>query len=148
MLNCFGRRNADDDEDEDEDDDLELCNDEDADENDEDCDEEGCEVDPEELALWDEAGATGNPKDYYFKVAHDPNHHCPTMITITPKKYFDAEGYLWDQHISLECGGPLDIEYAEIAEGIFEPLDEGDTVASIEADLRSRGFIHNPNLPC
>jgi len=106
------------------------------------------ELEEEDLELFEEAGITVDPKDYYFKVFTHPNGEVPISITIVPKKHYDANGYWYDQHISQEAGGLLKLapDYYELAEVECEPADPKATVASIEADLKARGLIHNPNL--
>lgn len=136
--------------DSDDSDDLDLDDDlsfEDEDEEDEDCDEDD---DGDEWSREDQvnAGATESPSDYYFKATAAPDSLiAPIMILITPKQYFDTEGCQWDGHVSVDCGGPLNLpDYEELAEGMFAPVDETATIASVEKDLKSRGFMFNNNL--
>ena len=106
------------------------------------------ELDEDDLEYLREAGATKNPADYYFQVFSDPESDTPLFAIITPKKYFDDNGYQFDGHISQEAGGllHLDPDYDELAEGSVEASDESATKASIEADLKARGFIPHLNL--
>lgn len=106
------------------------------------------ELEEEDLEMFDEVGMTIDPKDYYFKVSTDPACEPPIWVIITPKKFYDTNGFWFDGHISQEAGGLLKLapDYYELAEGEFEASDPKATVASIEADLNARGFIHNPNL--
>jgi len=101
----------------------------------------------EDQAVWDEAGATDKPRDYYFKVVCDPGNINPIMILITPKSFWDANQYTWDQHVSQDAGGPLGLPgYEELAEGTFAPEAETASAASVERDLIQRGLILNPKL--
>jgi hypothetical protein len=97
--------------------------------------------------LLNEVGLTQNPSDYYFKVGMCQDFNTPYAI-ITPKKFLDDNGYQYDGHITQEAGGLLALhpEYCELEEGSVGPEDPAATQASVEADLRARGFIHNPNL--
>jgi len=106
------------------------------------------ELEEEDLELFVEAGVTVDPKDYYFKVFSDSMHEPQIWVTITPKQFYDANGYLFGQHISQEAGGLLKLapDYYELCEGDCEASDPNATVASVEADMKSRGFIHNQNL--
>jgi hypothetical protein len=106
------------------------------------------ELEEEDLELFEEAGITIHPKDYYFKVFTNPDCETPLSVTIIPKKYYDKTGVWYDQHISQEAGGLLKLapDYYELSEVECEASDPNATVASIEADLKTRGFIHNPNL--
>lgn len=116
-------------------------------------------LDEGRLKYFEEDGITTEPKDYYFKVfthpdgsygsVFKPGCEVPISITIVPKKHYDANGGIWyDQHISQAAGGLLKLapDYNELAEVECEPTDPNATVASIEADLKARGLIHNPNL--
>ena len=88
--------------------------------------------------LYKEAGATSNPKDYYFAIGI-------TGIYITPSKYLDEHGYMFDQHISVKAGGFLDIEYEELGEGYFgKPSMSFDDIVVDLADYY--GLIHNPDM--
>ncbi len=106
------------------------------------------ELDEEDLEYLREAGATKNPADYYFKVYFQSESEIPLFTVITPKKYFDDNGYQFDGHISQEAGGLLRLapEYYELTEGAVEAIDESATRSSIEVDLTARGFIMNLNL--
>jgi len=111
------------------------------------------ELDEDDLEYLREAGATKNPADYYFQVFYDPAAQAPESDTplfaiITPKKYFDDNGYQFDGHISQEAGGLLRLapDYYELEEGSVEPGDESATFASMEADLKARGFIPHLSL--
>ena len=108
------------------------------------------EIEEEELEFFAEAGVTFSPSDYYFKmwIAPEPDYILPFCATITPKKFFDANGYHYDGHVTQEAGGLLALhpEYGEEAEGSVSPFDQNMTAAEMEADLIKRGFIHNPGL--
>jgi len=111
------------------------------------------ELDKEDLPYFiealREAGATKNPADYYFQVFSDPESAIvPLYAFITPKKCLDDTGIPFDQHISQEAGGLLRLapDYYELEEGSVEPGDESATFASMEADLKARGFIPHSNL--
>jgi len=106
------------------------------------------ELEEDDLELFEEAGLTVYPKDYYFKASFDLGQDPSLWVIITPKKFYDTNGYWFDGHISQEAGGLLKLapDYYEMAEGEFEASGPYPTVVSIEADLKARGFIHNPNL--
>jgi len=44
-----------------------------------------------------------------------------TCVAICPKAYWDKEKCLWDDHISVDCGGPLTLpdEFEEVEEAQF-----------------------------
>lgn len=95
-----------------------------------------------------EAGITQNPKDYYFKVEHNPDHDPPVWAIIQPKKYFDTNGCWFDGHVTLDAGGLLDLDpdYCELCEGEVESSNESITLQAMQADLLARGFELNPKL--
>jgi len=104
------------------------------------------ELDLETQQLFAEAGVTANPKDYYFKAEQMPNEDLgQTMVTICPKKYFDAEGHLFDQHLSLDAGGLLDLgdRFEELQEAMF---GFDGSVAQAEKILTKRGMTLNSKL--
>jgi hypothetical protein len=106
------------------------------------------EFEEDELEFLAEAGATFSPSDYYFKVFSQPDSFCPLYATITPKKYYDDNGFQFDGHVTQSAGGLLAIHqaYGEEMEGMISPFDPSLTEAAMNADLRKRGFVHNPNL--
>ena len=94
--------------------------------------------------LLNEVGLTQNPADYYFNMHTDPSFQQPFAV-ITPKKFFDANGYQYDGHVTQEAGGLLALhpEYSEETEGSIAAWDENLTQAQMRADLLARGFIEN-----
>lgn len=106
------------------------------------------DYDEEELEFLQEAGATKDPKDYYFRVDTSPDGFIPIYAVLCPRKFWDKHGYLFDGHVTREAGGllALDPEYSELTEAQIGPNDENMTMLQMEQDLRQRGFVHNPNL--
>ena len=105
------------------------------------------DMDPDSIQMYAEAGASNNPSDYYFRVESTPDSLLgPIMISICPKKHFDAEGYLFDQHLTQDNGGPLQLDprFEELQEAIF-----GFDGAATEAEdlLKKMGMTLNPQLP-
>lgn len=67
-----------------------------------------------------EAGISNNPADYYFAAFVDQEYGTGkrTCAMICPRKYFDREGYCWDNHLLhiLEIPG-----FAEDMEAMISP---------------------------
>jgi len=108
---------------------------------------EFADYDEEELEFLQEAGATKDPKDYYFNVIETSDSVTPLFAVIVPKKFWDDNGYLFDGHLTREAGGllALDPEYGELAEANIEP-NTPMTRIQMEQDLKRRGFVHNPQV--
>lgn len=88
-----------------------------------------------------------NPADYYFNATYVADSLIPgTHIVICPKVFFDKHGYLYDQHISREAGGPLDLPETleELQEALF--LYTGSVADAIDV-LTNLGMELNPRLP-
>jgi len=101
------------------------------------------EMDAESQELYDEAGAASNPKDYYFWAENSRDSYLSgTQIAICPKKFYDANGYQFDQHLTIDSGGLLDLPEVleEIAEASF--VFDG-SVADAETILINLGMTKN-----
>jgi hypothetical protein len=93
--------------------------------------------------VYAEAGATVNPRDYYFYAIHKTNSLIGgTWVFICPKSFFDKEGYQFDQHLSIDAGGPLNLPdpFDEVAETQF--IFNG-SVAQAESILKNMGMTRN-----
>lgn len=94
-----------------------------------------------------EVGLSLDPKDYYFNVGMCPDFQRP-FATITPKRFFDDNGYQFDGHVTQEAGGLLALhpDYSEEAEGSVYAWDESLSLDAMKADLISRGLIFNAGI--
>jgi len=154
MSNIFGPRDEEDDDawddddwDDDYDDDDDDDDDDDEDDDDDDDDDEDDVDDTDgEYALTDKY-LTPNPKDYYFNAGISQDPLSPgTIVSICPRSFFDRYGYPYDQHISQDAGGPLNLDsrFEEMVESVF--MFDG-SVIQAEIALKQLGMGHNPKIP-
>lgn len=83
--------------------------------------------------------------EFIFAIGYDnsdPNY--PTIVSVTPKSYFDKEKCSYDQHITVDNGGVLNMpmDFEEVSESEF--ISELSNIDSIK-DLITFGLKFDPN---
>ena len=90
---------------------------------------------------YDSLCANSKPSDFYFAVMQEPNYNNLTTVAMAPKAYFNAEGYMWDQHMMIERILPED--FGEDMESVWSSERSAEEV---RRDLLSRGFEESVNF--
>lgn len=105
----------------------------------------------EEEEEFQKLSKTVTPNEFVFAVKEDPDHWsfhdgCTIFVAMSPKSYWDREGYQWDQHLTgyIPEEDLKKLKLEEAYEATFDYL--GETKETCIQELAAYGLIHDPKF--